>query len=232
MSDEPIVEEPVVEEEPKETPEQELERLRGEAVTLQADKQSLLDEKAGLGRKQKELQDNYNNLSTNVAGLTEQLRQSQQPKEPDDGYLDLNDPKIAKQWFEQQVDERVKNDNQAQKVYADNYDKEIVAIMDKRGIADDEKKDILDRLEFQKEYKFGDAALDAERNFVLAREQVLTDRLNVASGKKINRKGDKAVSTGVGGSGTAVQVGKKDDLGPEAASLKDMFDKQKEQRHW
>ena len=232
MSEEEVVEEETVveEEEVKETPEELVARLQSENEAFTLEKKVLLEERSGLGRKVSELAEGQSSLTQNLARLTEQLSQSRQQESTGSEYLDLSDPAVAKQWFEQQVDERVKKDNTAQAEYARNYELEVNRIISQRGLSAEDARDVRAQLEVQKDYKYGVPASDAEWNIALAREHVLVEKVNGNSGKKINLKGDKPVGTGVGGAVNTGTVKKNEAVGPEVANLNKMFAMQKERR--
>jgi len=221
---------PVVEE----TPEAKIERLEGEKVALEKRHESLMNDQSTLGRRYKDLQSGQTATDSRIAELEAQLRQVATPKEEGSGYLDMNDPAVAKKWFHEQARELMSEENRQQKAYEIQYEKNVRDLLEENEeMSADERKTIYDILETQKDNMFNDPLQDAQWNIEKSQLKMYKGIATGKVAKNPNIRQEKAVGTGVGGGGTVETTTKKKEVdSPEIAKLKETMAKVDKSRGW
>lgn len=213
----------------EETSEEKLARLELENEDLKSKQEDLHKLKSQLGRVES-LQSKYDFTTSELNNLRQRLdNMSQQPKNEDGEYLDMTDPTVAKKWLRNELRELSTEEESFQNAYSTKYEKSIKDILDTESLTAEERKSIMEGLGKQKENVFNDPVLDAKYNLDKVKLNYYQSIAKTGTKKNPNIRQEKAVATGVGGSGTETQTTKTNDSS-EAIAIKNSFAQYKKMR--
>ncbi len=216
-----------------ETDAEKLTRLTAENAELVQKNAEAHNERSQMGRRVRELQDYQKTNDATIQNLQQSMDRMNQPKEEEDGYIDMTNPNIARNTIKNEIYDFMTNQNNAQLQYETKYEKHANDLMNENeSLTPEERQAIMTMLKTQKDNMFNDPLRDAQYNINIAKGKYYED---VAKGSGVvnkHIKGEKPVGTGVGGAGTKVQSTKKTSLTPAEQKLKDQFAAGKTERGW